>query len=103
MADQPLPSVEQEKPSQMCQPLVRDCLRKVQGGSTRNCTKVHKRRIALGRSVDLTKFSNYEELIAELDQLFEFIGELKARNKNWLIVFTDDEGDMMLVGDDPWP
>ncbi|THG20901.1 hypothetical protein TEA_023475 [Camellia sinensis var. sinensis] len=103
MADQPLPSVEQEKPSQMCQPLVRDCLRKVQGGSTRNCTKVHKRRIALGRSVDLTKFSNYEELIAELDQLFEFIGELKARNKNWLIVFTDDEGDTMLVGDDPWP
>ncbi|CAL5393040.1 unnamed protein product [Camellia sinensis] len=82
VADQPLPSVEQEKPSQMCQPLVRDCLRKVQGGSTRNCTKVHKRRIALGRSVDLTKFSNYEELIAELDQLFEFIGELKARNKN---------------------
>ncbi|CAL5395559.1 unnamed protein product [Camellia sinensis] len=69
----------------------------------RNCTKVHKRRIALGRSVDLTKFSNYEELIAKLDQLFEFIGELKARNKNWLIVFTDDEGDMMLVGDDPWP
>ncbi|CAL5337751.1 unnamed protein product [Camellia sinensis] len=103
VADQPLPSVEQEKPSQMCQPLVRDCLRKVQGGSTRNCTKVHKRRIALGRSVDLTKFSNYEELIAELDQLFEFIGELKARNKNWLIVFTDDEGDTMLVGDDPWP
>ncbi|KAI8012540.1 Auxin response factor 2B [Camellia lanceoleosa] len=71
---------------------------------------VHKQRIALGRSVDLTKFSNYEELIAELDQLFEFNGELKARNKNWLIVFknwlivfTDDEGDMMLVGDDPWP
>ncbi|KAL7212979.1 hypothetical protein ACSBR2_015641 [Camellia fascicularis] len=103
VADQPLPSVEQEKPSQICQPLVRDCLGKVQGGSTRSCTKVHKWGIALGRSVDLTKFSNYEELIVELDQLFEFNGELKARNKNWLIVFTDDEGDMMLVGDDPWP
>ncbi|GMP87682.1 hypothetical protein CsSME_00039954 [Camellia sinensis var. sinensis] len=64
---------------------------------------VHKQGIALGRSVDLTKFSNYEELIAELDQLFKFNSELKARNKNWLIVFTDDEGDMMLVGDDPWP
>ncbi|KAF5957255.1 hypothetical protein HYC85_004480 [Camellia sinensis] len=102
-ADQPLPSVEQEKPSQTCQPLVRDCLGKFQGGSTRSFTKVHKQGIALGRSVDLTKFSNYKELIAELDQLFEFNGELKARNKNWLIVFTDDEGDMMLVGDDPWP
>ncbi|GMQ03992.1 hypothetical protein CsSME_00049576 [Camellia sinensis var. sinensis] len=102
VVDQPLPSVEQEKPFQMCQPLVRDCLGKVHGGSTWSCTKVHKRGIALGRSVDLTKFSNYEELIAELDQLFEFNGELKARNKNWLIIFTDDEGDMMLVGDDPW-
>ncbi|CAL5436136.1 unnamed protein product [Camellia sinensis] len=102
VVDQPLPSVEQEKPFQMCQPLVRDCLGKVHGGSTWSCTKVHKRGIALGRSVDLTKFSNYEELIAELDQLFEFNGELKARNKNWLIIFTDDEGDMILVGDDPW-
>ncbi|XP_057459290.1 auxin response factor 2B-like isoform X2 [Actinidia eriantha] len=96
--DHPLPSCEQEKPSQ-----IRDHQGKVQGGSTRSCTKVHKQGVALGRSVDLTKFSNYEEFIAELDQLFEFNGELKAGTKNWLIVFTDDEGDMMLVGDDPWP
>lgn len=52
--------------------------------------------------MDLSKFSNYDELIAELDQLFEFDGELMTSNKNWLIVYTDDEGDMMLVGDDPW-
>lgn len=64
--------------------------------------QVHKQGIALGRSVDLTKFNNYDELIAELDQLFEFGGELTAPKKNWLIVYTDDEGDMMLVGDDPW-
>ena len=63
---------------------------------------MHKQGIALGRSVDLTKFSDYDELIAELDQLFEFDGELKARGKDWLVVYTDDEGDMMLVGDDPW-
>ncbi|KAL4566718.1 hypothetical protein LXL04_030841 [Taraxacum kok-saghyz] len=76
---------------------------KAQGvSSTRSCTKVHKQGIALGRSVDLTKFNNYDELIAELDVLFEFNGELKTRNKNWLVVYTDDEGDMMLVGDDPW-
>ncbi|GFZ03942.1 auxin response factor 2 [Actinidia rufa] len=87
-----------EKPSQ-----IRDHQGKVQGGSTRSCTKVHKQGVALGRSVDLNKFGNYEEFIAELDQLFEFNGELKAGTKNWLIVFTDDEGDMMLVGDDPWP
>lgn len=58
--------------------------------------------MALGRSVDLNKFSGYDELVAELDRIFEFNGELIGPNKNWLVVFTDDEGDMMLVGDDPW-
>ncbi|XP_076922585.1 auxin response factor 2B-like [Bidens hawaiensis] len=72
------------------------------GVSPRSCTKVHKQGIALGRSLDLTKFNNYDELIAELDELFDFNGELRARNKTWLVVYTDDEGDMMLVGDDPW-
>ncbi|KAK9073597.1 hypothetical protein SSX86_007921 [Deinandra increscens subsp. villosa] len=75
---------------------------KVQGISTRSCTKVHKQGIALGRSLDITKFNNYDELISELDELFEFNGELKTHNKAWLVVYTDDEGDMMLVGDDPW-
>ncbi|XP_076915805.1 auxin response factor 2B-like isoform X1 [Bidens hawaiensis] len=75
---------------------------KAQGVSTRSCTNVHKQGIALGRSVDLTKFNNYNELISELDDLFEFNGELKNGNRNWLVVYTDDEGDMMLVGDDPW-
>ncbi|KAI7750906.1 hypothetical protein M8C21_024677 [Ambrosia artemisiifolia] len=64
--------------------------------------QVHKQGIALGRSLDLTKFNNYDELIAELDELFDFNGELKTCNKTWLVVYTDDEGDMMLVGDDPW-
>ncbi|KAG6536171.1 hypothetical protein ZIOFF_001220 [Zingiber officinale] len=63
---------------------------------------VHKQGVALGRSVDLTKFDGYDQLIEELDQLFEFKGELMAPNKNWMIVFTDNEDDMMLVGDDPW-
>lgn len=66
------------------------------------CEQVHKQGTALGRSVDLAKFNNYDELIAELDGLFDFNGELKARSKSWLVVYTDDEGDMMLVGDDPW-
>lgn len=52
--------------------------------------------------MDPSKFSGYDELISELDSMFHFDGELTARDKKWLIVFTDDEGDMMLVGDDPW-
>ncbi|XP_021814726.1 auxin response factor 2B [Prunus avium] len=100
--ENPLAVNEPDKLLQTSQQHVRDGQGKPQGGSTRSCTKVHKQGIALGRSVDLTKFNNYEELIAELDQLFEFDGELMAPKKNWLIVYTDDEGDMMLVGDDPW-
>ncbi|OEL15073.1 Auxin response factor 23 [Dichanthelium oligosanthes] len=75
---------------------------KSQGGSTRSCKKVHKHGIALGRSVDLTKFNGYTELVAELDEMFDFNGELKGSNKEWMVVYTDNEGDMMLVGDDPW-
>ncbi|KAJ0571100.1 putative transcription factor interactor and regulator AUX-IAA family [Helianthus annuus] len=93
---------EQEKEYQSFQSVVRDGHVKPQTVSTRSCTKVHKQGIALGRSVDLTKFNNYNELISELDELFEFNGELRTGNRNWLVVYTDDEGDMMLVGDDPW-
>ncbi|KAJ6823676.1 auxin response factor 2-like isoform X1 [Iris pallida] len=75
---------------------------KPKGSSTRSCTKVHKQGIALGRSVDLTRFNGYNEFIAELDRMFEFEGELMSPNKSWMVVYTDSEGDMMLVGDDPW-
>ncbi|XP_015698651.1 auxin response factor 24 isoform X2 [Oryza brachyantha] len=71
-------------------------------GSSRSCKKVHKQGIALGRSIDLTKFTCYDELITELDQMFDFNGELSSSCKNWMVVYTDNEGDMMLVGDDPW-
>eukprot|EP00268_Persea_americana_P061094 TRINITY_DN767_c0_g2_i3.p1 TRINITY_DN767_c0_g2~~TRINITY_DN767_c0_g2_i3.p1 ORF type:complete len:843 (-),score=183.99 TRINITY_DN767_c0_g2_i3:355-2883(-) len=102
VADTALAGSDQEKPFQSCTQLHRDVQSKPQGGSTRSCTKVHKQGIALGRSVDLTKFNDYDELIAELDEMFEFDGDLKGPSKNWQIVYTDNEGDMMLVGDDPW-
>lgn len=57
--------------------------------------------IAIGRGVDLTAFGCYDDLIVELENMFEIRGELQSRNK-WQIVYTDNEGDMMLVGDDPW-
>ncbi|KAG6503192.1 hypothetical protein ZIOFF_035503 [Zingiber officinale] len=91
-----------EKLVPLCPLASKDNQDKVQGGSTRSCTKVHKQGIALVRSVDLTKFNGYEELVAELDQMFGFEGALVAANKTWLVVYTDNEGDMMLVGDDPW-
>lgn len=58
--------------------------------------------VAVGRAVDLTTLENYNELFDELEKLFDIKGELRPRDK-WEIVFTDNEGDVMLVGDDPWP
>ncbi|KAL6322093.1 hypothetical protein AAG906_005027 [Vitis piasezkii] len=69
--------------------------------SSRTRTKVQMQGVAVGRAVDLTALEGYDELISELEKMFEIKGELCPRNK-WEVVFTDDEGDMMLVGDDPW-
>lgn len=70
--------------------------------STRSRTKVHMQGIVVGRAVDLTILESYEELIMELEKMFDIKeGELQHRNK-WEVVYTDDEDDMMLVGDDPW-
>lgn len=57
---------------------------------------------ALGRSVDLTRFHGYDELISELDQMFDFNGSLINGISGFHITYKDDEGDMMLVGDNPW-
>lgn len=70
--------------------------------STRTRTKVQMQGIAVGRAVDLSALVGYDQLIDELEEMFKIKGELRPRNK-WEIVFTDDEGDMMLMGDDPWP
>ncbi|KAF5961975.1 hypothetical protein HYC85_003184 [Camellia sinensis] len=69
--------------------------------STRTRTKVQMQGVAVGRAVDLTSLEGYGPLIDELEKMFEIKGELHIRNK-WEVVYTDDEGDMMLVGDDPW-
>ncbi|XP_010413341.1 PREDICTED: auxin response factor 18-like [Camelina sativa] len=69
--------------------------------TSRSRTKVQMQGIAVGRAVDLTLLKSYDELIKELERMFEIQGQLRPRDK-WVVVFTDDEGDMMLAGDDPW-
>lgn len=73
-----------------------------ENSSARSRTKVQMQGVPVGRAVDLTVLNGYSELIDDLEKLFDIEGELKSRNQ-LEIVFTDDEGDMMLVGDDPWP
>ncbi|CAA3008681.1 auxin response factor 9-like isoform X1 [Olea europaea var. sylvestris] len=76
-------------------------VRSRQNHSTRSCTKVQMQGVAVGRAVDLTVLKGFDELLSELEEMFEIKGELWHRHK-WEIVFTDDEGDMMLMRDYPW-
>lgn len=64
--------------------------------------QVLKHGTALGRSVDLTNFGGYEELISELDEMFEFNGSLIDGSSGWKVTYMDDERDLMLVGDYDW-
>lgn len=57
--------------------------------------------IAVVRAVNLTTLDGYDQLVDELEKMFDIKGQLQLRNK-WEIVFIDNEGDIMLVGDDPW-
>ncbi|KAK4776467.1 hypothetical protein SAY86_005155 [Trapa natans] len=72
------------------------------GRHIRSCTKVHMQGISVGRAVDLTQFHRYEELLRKLEQMFDIEGELCGSERKWQVVYTDDEDDMMMVGDDPW-
>ncbi|XP_019171679.1 PREDICTED: auxin response factor 1-like [Ipomoea nil] len=73
-----------------------------QSKQIRSCTKVHMQGKAVGRAVDLAGFDGYEDLLKKLDEMFEMEGELCGSVKKWQVVYTDDEDDMMMVGDDPW-
>lgn len=68
----------------------------------RSCTKVIKKGSMVGRGVDLSKFDGYKKLIEELEGMFHIEGELSDPDKGWQVAYSDDEGDVMHVGDDPW-
>ncbi|XP_057542869.1 auxin response factor 1 [Amaranthus tricolor] len=112
--DQPVPSLEAESdrsnvnrsdlPSLNCDP-DKSSLKSLldsQSKQNRTCTKVHMQGVAVGRAVDLTRFDCYEDLLKKLEQLFDIKGELCGSSGKWKVVYTDDEDDMMMVGDDPW-
>lgn len=56
----------------------------------------------MGRAIDISQLHGYDDLLIELERLFGMEGLLKDPAKGWRILFTDDENDMMVVGDDPW-
>ncbi|XP_022929594.1 auxin response factor 19-like [Cucurbita moschata] len=68
----------------------------------RTYTKVYKRG-AVGRSIDITSYSGYDELKQDLARRFGIEGQLEDRQKiGWKLVYVDHENDVLLVGDDPW-
>ncbi|KAF8369581.1 hypothetical protein HHK36_032407 [Tetracentron sinense] len=73
-----------------------------QSSSRRSCTKVHKQGNLVGRAVDLSRLNGYNDLLSELERLFNMEGLLCDAEKGWQVVYTDSENDMMVVGDDPW-
>ncbi|PON72715.1 Auxin response factor [Parasponia andersonii] len=69
---------------------------------SRTFVKVYKSG-SFGRSLDLTKFSSYNELRIELARMFGLEGELEdPLRSGWQLVFVDRENDVLLLGDDPW-
>ncbi|XP_059665798.1 auxin response factor 6 isoform X2 [Cornus florida] len=68
----------------------------------RTFVKVYKSG-SFGRSLDITKFSSYNELRSELARMFGLEGQLEDPRSGWQLVFVDRENDVLLLGDDPWP
>jgi len=56
----------------------------------------------VGRAIDLSRLNGYDDLLMELERLFNMEGLLRDPEKGWRILYTDSENDMMVVGDDPW-
>ncbi|KAL1559118.1 auxin-responsive protein IAA18-like [Salvia divinorum] len=75
--------------------------------------KINMDGIPIGRKVDLMAYDSYEKLSFAVDELFS--GLLAAQgdegkvmrglldgNRGYTLVYEDNEGDRMLVGDVPW-
>ncbi|CAA0832299.1 Auxin response factor 6 [Striga hermonthica] len=71
--------------------------------TNRAFVKVYKSG-TFGRSLDITKFSSYNELRMELARMFGLQAQLEdSLRSGWQLVFVDCENDVLLLGDDPWP
>ncbi|KAA8537540.1 hypothetical protein F0562_027148 [Nyssa sinensis] len=68
----------------------------------RTFTKIQKAG-SVGRSIDVSRFKNYDELCSAIECMFGLEGLLNdCRGSGWKLVYVDFENDVLLVGDDPW-
>ncbi|TVU17125.1 hypothetical protein EJB05_33140, partial [Eragrostis curvula] len=88
---------------------------KVEAGKKGRFVKINMDGVPIGRKVDLAAHGSYDRLSAAVDQLFRGLlaaqasgGEQKVitgllnGSGEYTLVYEDDEGDQMLVGDVPW-
>ncbi|XP_021624674.1 auxin response factor 1 isoform X1 [Manihot esculenta] len=87
------------EPKKLCPPSPQE----IEGKQIRKHVKVKMQGVAVGRSVDLTQMDCHEDLLRELEKMFDIEGKLRGSTKKWEVIYTDEEGDMMLFGDYPWP
>ncbi|KAL7140110.1 hypothetical protein ABFS83_09G099700 [Erythranthe nasuta] len=95
-----------------------------ENGSSRPFVKINMDGIPIGRKIDLKAYHSYEKLSYAVDELFRdllaaqsesCVGETKDRENGgkgigglldgsgeYTLVYEDNEGDRMLVGDVPW-
>ncbi|ERN19045.1 hypothetical protein AMTRI_Chr10g233360 [Amborella trichopoda] len=66
-------------------------------------TKVFMKGQAIGRAVNLNILNSYDQLKDALEDKFQIWGELQNCNHKWVLLYIDHDGEMMIVGDDPWP
>ncbi|XP_059636438.1 auxin response factor 5 isoform X2 [Cornus florida] len=68
----------------------------------RTYTKIQKAG-SVGRSIDVSRFKDYDELRSAIECMFGLEGLLNdPRGSGWKLVYVDFENDILLVGDDPW-
>ncbi|KAG0488341.1 hypothetical protein HPP92_007152 [Vanilla planifolia] len=85
-----------------CNFLDKVAMKQVVQQPTRTYTKVHKLG-SVGRSIDVTRFGNYDQLKSAIASMFGLEGQLdNPRRSEWKLVYVDYENDVLLVGDDPW-
>lgn len=55
---------------------------------------------AVGRAVDLANLDGHEQLMGELEEMFE-IKDLRSKEE-WKVTFTNDDNETMEAGVVPW-
>ncbi|KAI4330650.1 hypothetical protein MLD38_028918 [Melastoma candidum] len=107
------PSTHDHKAPPACENPTEETNGKLKGGGSM-FVKINMEGVGIGRKVDLMAYDSYDKLFSAVDVLFRgllegqrdkggVVGELEPINGGeYTLVYEDNEGDRMLLGDVPW-